>query len=148
VWGNLRGDGASVWTVDLDSRKVEPLPESLGMMGAKCSADGAVLAAKNWTDGYWIYRAGSGWADTGQVSNLWYPTFSRDGTTIYGLSLNDRAIFRFRLGAGGREKVADLGTIEPTAPWQEVWMGLDPGDAPLILRNTGFSDLFVLDWAP
>ena len=64
------------------------------------------------------------------------------------LSRDDRAIYRFRLDDPRRVKVADLGTIEPTAPWQEVWMGLDASDAPLILRNTGFSDLFVLDWTP
>jgi len=147
-WGNLRGDGSSIWTASPGSSKVEPLEGSLGMMGAKCSDDGAILAARNWTDGYWMFRPGAGWTSLEQPSNLWYPTFSRDGTFVYGLSLDDRAIYRFRIGEHQRERVAELGTIEPTAPWQEVWMGLDPDDAPLILRNTGFSDLFVLDWTP
>ena len=148
AWGNLRGDGSAVWTVDLVSREVASLPGSVGMMGAKCSAAGTVVAAKSWTQGYWLYRPGNGWHDLGVPSDLWYPTFSRDGTTIYGLSLDERAIYRFAIGDARRVKVADLGTIEPTAPWHDVWMGLDPTDAPLILRNTGFSDLFVLDWTP
>ena len=147
AWGNLRGDGAAVWTVDLRSRRVAPLPGSAGMMGPKCPGEGEVLAAKNWTEGYWLYRPETGrWTDLGVASNLWYPTFARDRSTVYGLSLDERAIYRFRLDDPRRVKVADLGTIEPTAPWPEVWMGLDPDDAPLILRNTGFSDLFVLDW--
>jgi len=148
AWGNLRGDGSAVWTVDLDSRRVASLPGSLGMMGAKCSREGAIVAARSWTQGYWLYRPATGWQDLGVPSDLWYPNFSRDGSAIYGLSLDERAIFRFRIGERRRERVADLGTIEPTAPWHEVWMGLDPDDAPLILRNTGFSDLFVLEWGP
>jgi hypothetical protein len=27
-----------------------------------------------------------------------------------------------------------------------AWMGLDPDDRPLVLRSTGVSDLYVLDW--
>jgi Tol biopolymer transport system component len=149
AWGNLRGDGAAVWTADLASKRVAMLPGSTGMMGPKCTRDGKVLAARSWTEGYWLYRPETErWTDLGSPSNLWYPTFARDGSTVYGLSRDDRAIYRFRLDDPRRVKVADLGTIEPTAPWQEVWMGLDATDAPLILRNTGFSDLFVLDWTP
>ena len=148
AWGNLRGDGAAVWTVDLASRKVAPLPGSDGMMGPKCSAQGAVIAAKSWTEGYWLYRPEDGWRDLEQPSDLWYPTFSRDGETVYGLALDQRAIVSFGTHAPGRSKVAELGSTEPTAPWQDVWMGLDPEDNPLLLRDTGFSDLFVLDWTP
>jgi Tol biopolymer transport system component len=148
AWGNLRGAEAAVWTVDLASRRVASLPGSEGMMGQKCAPDGRVLAARAWSQGYWLYRPETGrWEDLGQPSNLWYPTWARDGRTIYGLSLDDRAIYRFRIGHPGREKVADLGSVQPTAPWLDAWMGLDPEDAPLVLRSAGLSDLFVLDYA-
>jgi hypothetical protein len=148
AWGNLRGDGAAVFVADLSSRKVEKLGGSGGMMGAKCAPDGRILAARAWSLGYWLYRPESGrWEDLGQPSNLWYPTWARDGRTVYGLSLDARALFRFRVGEPGRERVADLGPVEPTAPWLDAWMGLDPDDAPLLLRDTGLSDLFVLDYA-
>jgi hypothetical protein len=148
AWGNLRGDGAAVWTVDLASRRVAKLPGSEGMMGPKCARDGRVLAARAWSLGYWLYRPGEGrWEDLAQPSNLWYPTWARDGETVYGLSLDERAIFRFRPGRPGRERVATLGPVEPTAPWLDAWMGLDPDDAPLLLRSTGLADLFVLDYA-
>jgi dipeptidyl aminopeptidase/acylaminoacyl peptidase len=147
-WGNLRGDGAAVFVADLASRATEKLPGSDGMMGAKCARDGRILAARAWSLGYWLYRPETGaWEDLGQASNLWYPTWARDGRTVYGLSLDARALFRFRVGEPGREKVADLGAVEPTAPWLDAWMGLDPDDAPLLLRDTGLSDLFVLDYA-
>jgi len=148
AWGNLRGAEAAVWTVDLASRKLASLPGSEGMMGAKCAADGRVLAARAWSQGYWLYRPQTGlWEDLGQASNLWYPTWARDGRTLYGLSLDERAIYRFRIDQPGREKVADLGPVQPTAPWLDAWMGLDPDDAPLLLRSSGLCDLFVLDYA-
>jgi hypothetical protein len=43
--------------------------------------------------------------------------------------------------------VAELGPVQPTAPWLDAWMGLDPQDAPLLLRSSGYADLFVLDYA-
>jgi Tol biopolymer transport system component len=147
AWGHLRGDGAAVWTADLASRSVTKLPGSDQMMGAKCAPDGRVLAARAWSQGYWLYRPETGqWEDLGQPSDLWYPTWARDGATIYGLSLDQRAIFRFRIGRPGREKVADLGSVQPAAPWFDAWMGLDPDDAPLLLRGAGLTDLFVLDY--
>ncbi len=147
AWGNLRGDGAAVWTADLSSHRVVKLPGSDGMMGAKCAPDGRILAARAWSLGYWLYRPQAArWEDLHQPSNLWYPTWARDGETIYGLSLDQRAIYRFRVAQPGREKVTDLGSVQPTAPWLDAWMGLDPDDAPLVLRSAGLSDLFVLDY--
>jgi Tol biopolymer transport system component/tRNA A-37 threonylcarbamoyl transferase component Bud32 len=149
AWGNLRGAEAAVWTVDLASRLVTRLPGSDGMMGAKCAPDGRVLAARAWSQGYWLYHPETKrWEDLAQPSNLWYPTWARDGQTLYGLSLDSRAIYRFRIGQPGREKVADLGSVQPTAPWLDAWMGLDPQDAPLVLRSAGLSDLFALDYSP
>jgi hypothetical protein len=77
---------------------------------------------------------------------LSYPTWSHDGRAIYGLSLDQGAVFRLTVEGRRLEKVAGLGPLEPTAPSQQPWMGLDPDDAPLILRNTGMWDLYVLDW--
>ena len=131
VWGNLRGNHASVWTMDLRSRSVAAIPGSEGMMGAKCGPNGRILAARAWSLGYWLYdpRARR-WEDLRQPSNLWYPTWARDGETIYGLSLDEREIQRFRVGQAGRERVTDLGPLTPTAPWQDTWMGLDRQDRP------------------
>jgi hypothetical protein len=146
IWGNLY-DRGSVNLLDLRSRAVSTLPGSEGMMGPKCSPDGAVLAAKEWSQGYFLFRPEAGrWESLGVPSGLWYPTFTRDGKAVLGLSLDQHAIFRFTLAARRLEKVADLGGVEPTAPWMAAWMGLDPDDRPLVLRNTGVSDIYILDW--
>ena len=146
VWGNLYERG-SVKLLDLRTRSISELPGSEGMLGPKCSPSGAVLAAKEWTQGFWLYHPDTRrWESLGVRSDLWYPTFTRDGRAVLGLSLDDRAIYRFTLAERRIERVGVLGTIEPTAPWMAAWMGLDPDDAPLLLRSTGLVDLYVLDW--
>jgi WD40 repeat protein len=148
AWGNLRGEEAGVYTQRLPAGPTAKLGGSDGMMGPKCAADGRILGARAWSQGYWLYRPQTGaWEDLGQPSNLWYPTWERDGESVVGLSLDERAVFRFRIGRAGREKVADLGSLQPTAPWLDAWMGLDPAGAPLLLRSSGYADLFVLDYA-
>jgi hypothetical protein len=146
IWGNLY-DRGSVKVLDLETRAISTLPGSEGMMGPKCSPDGAVLAAKEWSQGYWLYGPETReWTSLGVASDLWYPSFTRDGSAVLGLSLDQRAILRFALASPRIAKVADLGSVEPTAPWMAAWMGLDSEDRPLVLRNTGVSDLYVLDW--
>ncbi len=146
AWGNLY-DRGSVKLLDLGTRTISVLPGSQGMMGPKCSPQGTILAAREWSQGYWLYRPGEQkWESLGVPSGLWYPTFTRDGSAVYGLSLDDRALYRFTLARRKLERVADLGSVEPTSPWMSAWMGLDQDDAPLLLRNTGLADLYVLDW--
>jgi hypothetical protein len=45
---------------------------------------------------------------------------------------------------GGKpERVADLKGVHYTG-YYGLWMGLDPTDTPLILRNTGTYDIYAL----
>ena len=43
------------------------------------------------------------------------------------------------------DQVADLNGFTPTGNWG-VWLGLDPEDSPLMLRDTGTQDVYSLDW--
>jgi len=74
-----------------------------------------------------------------------YPAWSRAGDSIYGLSLAERAILAFDLKRRRFERVADLGEADDVSV--QWWMGLTADDAPLILRESGLWDLYVLDWA-
>ena len=150
VWGNLDVPKGSIKALDMRSRRISVIPGSERMMGPKCSPLGTILADKNWNDGWWLYHPDAQrWEEiipARERVNLNYPTWSRDGSAIYGLSLDERAVFRLRLPGLRPEKVASLGPVDPTAPSQQPWMGLDPDDTPLVLRDTGMWDLYVLDW--
>ena len=151
VWGNLDARKGSVRALDMKTRQISVVPGSERMMGPKCSPQGLILADKNWSEGWWLYHPDTQrWNEVIPASarvEVGYPTWSRDGRWIYGLSVDERAVLRLKVEDPRPERVASLGAIDPTAPSQSSsWMGLDPDDAPLVLRNVGMWDLYVLDW--
>jgi Tol biopolymer transport system component len=151
VWGNLDIARGSVRALDMKTRQVSVIPGSEHMMGPKCSPQGLILADKNWSEGWWLYHPDAQrWDEiipAGARVELRYPTWSHDGRWIYGLSLDEHAVLRLKPEDPRPERVASLGAIDPTSPAQgSQWMGLDPDDAPLVLRNVGMWDLYVLDW--
>jgi Tol biopolymer transport system component len=152
AWGNLRVAGASIKSVDVRTRRLTAIPGSERMMGPKCSPQGTILAEKEWGQTFWLYRPGARrweefWRATANGVTIGYPSWSRDGRSLYGLSLDDEwAVFRLTVEDRRLERVAGLGAIVPTAPSEQPWMGLDPEDAPLILRDTGVSDVYALEW--
>jgi hypothetical protein len=52
-------------------------------------------------------------------------------------------LFRIRVRGGAEEKIADLKDWHD-AGWWGRWMGLDPIDAPLLLRDIGSDDIYAL----
>jgi hypothetical protein len=135
----------------MKTRQISVIPGSERMMGPKCSPQGTILADKNWSEGWWLYHPDAQrWDEIIPASarvELGYPTWSHDGRWIYGLSLDERAVLRLKPEDPRPERVASLGAIDPTAPSQSSsWMGLDPDDAPVVLRSAGMWDLYVLDW--
>jgi hypothetical protein len=57
----------------------------------------------------------------------------------------DLAIVRIRLSDRKLEPVDDLKGFESTS-WFGIWLGLDPDDSPLMLRDTGTQDVYSIDW--
>jgi hypothetical protein len=55
----------------------------------------------------------------------------------------DPGLFRIRVAGGAEEKIADLKDWQDDGWWGE-WMGLDPTDAPLLLRDIGSDDIYAL----
>jgi hypothetical protein len=70
--------------------------------------------------------------------------WSRDSQFIYfrGMS-GDRGVFRIRVNGSAEEKIADLKDWRD-AGWWGSSMGLDPTDAPLLLRNIAGDDIYAL----
>ncbi len=88
------------------------------------------------------------WSELGRKDNpgtLAFPSWSRDGKSIYFIRIaanGDKGFFRIRAGGGDPERVASLKGIDLGGFWG--WVGLDPGDAPLIMRDTGSNDIYAL----
>ena len=74
-----------------------------------------------------------------------FPEWSSDGQFIYFMHSGDaRGVYRIRLKGGEAEKVVDLKNWPMSGGWVNGWMGLDPTDAPLLLRDIGSSDIYAL----
>lgn len=73
-----------------------------------------------------------------------YPTWSHDGQFIYFLRMSgDPGVYRIRPSGGQAERIVDL-TGFHHAGRASFFMGLDPDDAPLLLRDMGGDDLYAL----
>ena len=77
--------------------------------------------------------------------NYW--AWSHDSKYVYydGPSGDQSAVMRLRM-ADGRIKLPLLPASDERREPVGAWFGLDPGDAPLLLRNTGNQQIYALDW--
>ncbi len=73
-----------------------------------------------------------------------WPTWSQDSRSIYFLrTVRDPGVIRIFIQGGKIEMVVDLQGFHSTG-WVSFWFGLDPTDAPLMLRNVGSEDIYAM----
>ena len=136
--------------LDLSTHQIAIVAGSEGIYSPRWSPDGRYIAAmpveatslkifdlqsQKWSE---LIRK-----DT--LGTLAFPSWSRDGKSIYFLRIAanaDKGIFRVRAGGGDPERVVSLKNIDLGGFWS--WTGLDPGDAPLVMRDTGSNDIYSL----
>ena len=129
--------------LDLASRQVTIIPGN--NWSPRWSPDGRFIAALTFGDtsltlfDFETHR----WAVL-QKGEIGYPTWSRDSKFIYFLRpVDDPGVYRIRPSGGDAERVVDLKGFRFTGAYV-YWMGLDPDDAPLLLRDTGTDDIYAL----
>ena len=71
-------------------------------------------------------------------------TWSSDSQFIYFLlPWDDPGVFRVRVSDGNAERVVDLKVFRFTGAFN-LWMGLDPTDTPMLIRDVGTDDIYAL----
>jgi len=84
------------------------------------------------------------WSIVAEHMNPNFPSWTRDSRFIYFLRPGtDQGVFRIRSTGGEPERVADLKDMHLTG-YFGIWFGLDPTDAPLLLRDIGSDDIYAL----
>ena len=144
------GANAGLSILDVSTRQVSPLPGAEGLFSPRWSPDGKYIAAvRSNSQSLMLFdRAKQKWTEILQERNISFPTWSRDGSYIYFLSWPEKpSVMRVRLSDSNLERVADLKDFHPTGYWED-WMGLDPGDSPILFRDTGLQDVYALDFEP
>jgi Tol biopolymer transport system component len=140
----------NVRILDLATHQIAIVPGSDGIYSPRWSPDGRYIAAMPLeATSLKIFDL-----ESQQLSELIrkdtqgtlaFPSWSRDSKSIYFLRIaanGDKGIFRIRAGGGAPERVASLKSIDLGGFWG--WMGLDPGDVPLVMRDTGSNDIYAL----
>jgi eukaryotic-like serine/threonine-protein kinase len=73
-----------------------------------------------------------------------YARWSRNGHFLYYMRYaNNPAVLRIPVSGGKPELIVDLKDFPYTGTFGP-WMGLDPSDTPILLRNMGTTDVFAL----
>ena len=132
--------------LDLDTRKVTTIPGSVGLIAPRWSPVGRHLSAAP-PGGLHLklfdFKTQQ-WSELAQKGKVDSPEWSRDGQYIYFRRLmGDLGIFRISIKGGAAEKIVDLKDWHD-AGWFGAYMGLDPTDAPLLLRDIGSDDIYAL----
>jgi hypothetical protein len=80
------------------------------------------------------------------LNAVWGDTaVTEDGRFIYfQRSTDDRGIFRIPISGGDEERIVDLKKFRSMGWYTHGWLGLDPTDAPLLLRDTGTDEIYAL----
>jgi DNA-binding winged helix-turn-helix (wHTH) protein/Tol biopolymer transport system component len=144
-----RGAHADIRVLDLASRRVTTLPESVGIYSPRCSPDGRLVAAlkgSNRSLGVFDFET-QRWSELPLKGSAAFNNWSGDSKRIYFVfspDHGDRGIYRIRVTGGDPELVVDLKDWH-WAGWWGSWIGLDPTDAPLLLRNIASSDIYALN---
>jgi eukaryotic-like serine/threonine-protein kinase len=149
VFSNSPEGGADPKSVinilDLNSKRVSTLPGSAGLFSPRWSPDGRSIAAvrMNSTTLNIFDIATQKWS-TPYKGVVAYPEWSKDGRSIYFMNFQENpAVFRVRIADGKVEQIVDIKTLNYTGN-TGMWMGMDPSDAPLFLRDLGTRDVYAL----
>jgi eukaryotic-like serine/threonine-protein kinase len=148
VFGGLYASAsAGIRILDLQTHQLTTLPGSQELFSPRWSPDGRYIAAIRWNSQSLLLfdQTKQKWSEVVKGRNVSFPNWSKDGKYIHFLSWPENpSVVRMRLSDYTLERVVNLEDFRPTGYWDD-WMGLDPGDSPLLLRDTGLQDVYALD---
>jgi Tol biopolymer transport system component/DNA-binding winged helix-turn-helix (wHTH) protein len=134
--------------LDLRTRKVETLSGSEGLFSPRWSPDGRfIVALASSSQKLMLYdRSTQKWAEVASV-RAGYPAWTRNGRSIYflGTSQGERAIWRFQMDDHKLEQVVSLKDFRQPPATFGGWIGLDPEDTPLALRDLTSQEIYALE---
>jgi Tol biopolymer transport system component len=141
----LAGSGeSSIRILDLATHQITTLPGSDGKYSPHWSPDGQFIEADSLdvTTAYIFNIQTQHWSKL--YKGMAWATWSGDSRSIYFLSAGgDRAILRIPITGGEARVVVSLKDFPFSGTFGE-WFGLDPSDAPLMLRDVSTTDVYAL----
>ena len=134
--------------LELATRKSITLPaRPEGFWSTRWSPDGRYIAGFSFkTDSLVLFDTKTQqWKELLRKGTNGFPNWSRDGRYIYLLRpTDDRGISRIPVSGGNEERIVDLKEFRNMGWYTGGWMGLDPSDAPILLRDAGTDEIYAL----
>lgn len=141
--------GPGVAIVDLQTKKISPLPHAERFFSPRCSPDGKFIAALSIDSQKLVLfdRAIQQWTDLVTMP-IGYPSWSHDGRYLYfdTTLTDDPALFRVRISDRKLERLASLKGLRRFWGQFASWTGLAPDDSFLLVRDTSSQEIYALDW--
>jgi WD40 repeat protein len=138
-------DTPDIRILDLDTRQITTIAGSEGLFAPRWSPDGRYLCSSHDELNLKIFDFKTQqWSELQPNGSVDSWEWSRDGRYIYFRRvMGDLGVFRISVKSGKVEKIVDLKDWHD-AGWFAKYMGLDPTDAPLLLRDIGSDDIYSL----
>ena len=130
--------------LDLASHQIVTLPGSQGISSPRWSPDGRLVAGINQSSGCSVFDFDSRrWSEL-QKGDCNYPTFSSNSQFVYFIGgATWDGVYRVGVSGGRVERVVDLKGFHHVGV-NGLWMGLDPTDTPMLIRDRGSADIYAL----
>jgi Tol biopolymer transport system component/DNA-binding winged helix-turn-helix (wHTH) protein len=133
---------------DIASHQVKTVSGSEGMWSPRWSPNGRFIAGLHDgpTGGVKIFDFETRrWSLVQQKGECNFPTWSSDSRFIYCILLDQDQgdVVRVGVSNGNAERVVGLKEFRFTGAFT-LWMGLDPTDTPMLLRDVGTDDIYAL----
>ena len=145
--GNPSQSNSEIKIFEVATGKISSLPYSQGMFSPRWSPDGRYIGALSADSSrLMLFDNQTGkWTELAQGSFGWL-NWSHDGRTMYFLDQSGKgSVLRVRVDDHKSEPVLALDSFKTTGRYSGS-LALMPDDSPLLLREAGTEDVYVLDW--
>jgi len=137
-----------VLLLDLQTRRVSPLPASEGLYSSRWSPDGRYVVAITWDSRKLrlFDFQGPRWSELANGSVGW-PEWSLDGKSVFYIDGGPPLTYsRVDIKNHKVERVADFEHVRgENAGRVGAYYGVAPDGSPIFLRNTGIHEIYALD---
>jgi Tol biopolymer transport system component len=153
IFGSLPFRHAPIYTIDLSTQRVSPLPGSSGFFSPHWSPDGRFISAITMADRtLMLFDVSSQKWTQAFGSAMGWENWSHDGKYIYFLDHHDPAqgfgyrVVRLRLSDRKTESIVDIKNIgRLTTGMFASSFGLAPDDSPLFARDISTQEIYALE---
>jgi hypothetical protein len=140
---------SSIQIVDIATQEITTVPGSKDLEAPRFSPNGRFIAAASRDRDLAIFEMQTQkWSILGRFDAfLCWPSWTSGGEQVQLLDFNMQraSIIRVNIQTGAIERI-DLGNLEETGTYRVGRLGIAPDGSPLLLHNTGSSDVYSLDW--